>query len=92
MSFAERTPDLLDLVGLGIQGAADDQEDALGIQPHRFIVQGLRRSFAVNDTVDRRKIVYPCFAHLRSPCELSSTDLQAATVSRICRDAVSRKA
>jgi hypothetical protein len=52
MLEAERTPNLLDLISLRVQGSTDDKEDALGIQSHRLIIQSFARSFAINDTID----------------------------------------
>src|SRR6266516_7646619 len=67
MLDAESTPNLPDLIGLGVQGSTDDKEDALGIQSFRLIFQSVRRSFAINDAIDGWKIMCPGFAHFLSP-------------------------
>ena len=70
MLDAESTPNLPDLIGLGVQGSTDDKEDALGIQSFRLIFQSVRRSFAINDTIDCWKIMDPGFAHFLSSMNL----------------------
>ncbi len=67
---AERTPDLLYLVGLGVQGSTDEKEDALDVQSFRLIFQSVRRSFAINDAIDCWKIMDPGFAHFWSSVNL----------------------
>src|SRR5437879_5885832 len=45
MLVAERSTDILDLIGLGVQGSTGEKEDALCIQPLCLVVQSFRRSF-----------------------------------------------
>ena len=70
MFVAERAPDLLYLVGLGVQGSAGEKEDPLGVQSFRLVFQSVGRSFAINDVIDRWKIMDPGFAHFWSPLQL----------------------
>ena len=70
MFVAKSTTNLLDLIGLGVQGSTDDEEDALGIQSHRLIFQSVRRSLAINETIDCWKIMDPGFAHFVSSMNL----------------------
>jgi hypothetical protein len=70
MFVAERAPNLLYLVGLGVQGSTGEKEDALGVQSFRLVFQSVRRSFAINDAIDCWKIMDPGFAHFWSPVNL----------------------
>jgi hypothetical protein len=66
MFGAERTPNLLDLIGLGIQGSTGEKEDALCVQSLSLFVQSFRRSFAIDDTINCWEVVYTSLAHLCS--------------------------
>jgi hypothetical protein len=57
MFVAERTPDFLDLVGLGIQGPADDKEDAVCFEPLRLFVDGFGRGFAIDYAINCGKVM-----------------------------------
>jgi hypothetical protein len=67
---AKSTTNLLDLIGLGVQGSTDDEENAFSIQSRHLIFQRLSRSFAINDTIDCWKIMNPGFAHFLSSMNL----------------------
>jgi len=63
MLVAERAPDFLDLVGLGVQGSAGDEEDALCAKSLGLFADSFRGGFAIDDTVNCRKIMYTGFAY-----------------------------
>jgi len=57
MFVPKHTPDFLDLVGLGVQGSADDEENTRCVELLRLFLDGLRRGFAIDDAINCRKVV-----------------------------------
>ena len=96
ISVAERRPQLLDLVGLGVKCSARDQEDAAGVKALGLLAQRLGRRLAIDHLVHRGELVAAGGLHvslrwLAAPRAFATLDLPrlyeaAARIGRLTEE------